>query len=105
VGLNFTNNGLEKLHGDLKQTYTERKKLPLNEFLSKTLRKFIRDCSIDHIENFNTPVEPQIIVWRKALFLLKDQVRGPFFNIRPNYALFIKKREILIYSKKEKSNN
>lgn len=106
VGLNFTNNGLERLHGDLKQTYTDRKKLPLNEFLYKTLRRFIRDCSLDHVDSFANLAEPQIIVWRKALYLLKEKERGPFFEIRENYALFIKKkRSIDVFEERKRYEN
>ena len=92
IGLNFTNNGLEKVHGDFKQTYTDRKKLPLNEFLSKALRRFVRDYSKDHVDDFDKVVEPTIIIWRKALYLLKENTKGPFYDIRDNHALFIKKK-------------
>jgi len=103
IGLNFTNNGLEKFHSDIKQTYTEKKKLPLNEFLLKCLRKILRDCSLDHQDTFALLPEFKTEVWRKALFMLKDQKRGPFLGLRTGFALFIKKkRKLEIYENRKK---
>jgi len=91
LGLNLTNNGIERLHGDLKATYTEKKKLKINEFLL-VCSKFIRDYSIDYEEKVTSSIEKSIAVWKKAFLLLENKERGPFYNIKDDCALFIKKK-------------
>ena len=92
--INMTNNGLERLHRDLKETYTQKKKMQLNEFILQAQR-FIRDYSIDHKDDFLKPFEATNEFWRKAQNLLRDDQneRGPFYDIREGYALFIKKKK------------
>jgi len=44
-------------------------------------------------------------IWRKASQILKDQSKGPFFDIRPNYALFVKKKRSLeVFEQRKKFN-
>jgi len=50
-GFNLTNNSIERFHCDIKDTFAERKKLKLTEFLLK-LSKMVRDYSIDHSDEF-----------------------------------------------------
>jgi len=47
IGHSLTNNSLERFHLNIKETYTDRKKLAINEFLFKCV-KMIRDCSLGH---------------------------------------------------------
>jgi len=105
IGLNFTNNGLEKVHGDIKQNYTERKKLALNEFIVKCMKKFLRDYSLDHQDNFGAEIRFTDEVWKKALHLLKDHSRGPFLDIINNQAFFIKKKRKLELFEERKEVN
>ena len=76
---------------EIKENYTNYNKLKLNNFLVKAV-KFIRDYSLDHLDTFNLPREIPIKIWRKALFLLNDRVRGPFYEVKENCGAFIKKK-------------
>jgi len=102
--INITNNGLERLHRGLKETYTQKKKMQLNEFPLQA-QIFIRDYSIDHKDHLLKPFEATNEFWRKAQNLLRDDQneRGLFYNIRERYALFIKKKEnINLFQEKRK---
>jgi transposase-like protein len=91
LGYNLTNNSLERFHGDIKQTYTSKKKLKLNEFLLKSA-KIIQDCVIEHEDDFSKPILVTTEVWRNAIHILNDRLRGPFYDIKAGLALFIKKK-------------
>ena len=71
IGINLTNNGLERLHLDLKDTYTENKKMKLNDFLVKSVR-FIRDYSLDHKDDFNNPIDTPVPIWKKSFQFVKS---------------------------------
>jgi len=94
IGVNLTNNALERFHLDIKTTYTKNKKLKMNEFLY-IASKLIRDLSIDHKEQFTNDINIPIRIWKDALQLLKSSERGPFYNIREFYAIFVKKKRQL----------
>jgi len=51
LGVHLTNNSLERLHLDIKQTYTKNKKLKISEFLFTGMR-MLRDYSIDQKDTF-----------------------------------------------------
>ena len=86
IGFNLTNNDPERFHQDLKETYIGKHKLKLSEFLLKCGR-FISDYSIDHAGDFLKPIEIPIPIWKKALRLLKDGLRGPYYDIISDYSL------------------
>jgi len=63
IGMNLTNNGLESLHKDLKQTYTEKKKLKLSDFLVVGLNlleitlSIIKKCLPLHQSHLMKPIK------------------------------------------------
>ena len=77
IGLSLTNNGLERIHRDPKETYTQKVKLKLNDFLFLSI-KFIRDFSKDQSDEFKTNIDIQIVSGRKQKFLLRNKKEGPF---------------------------
>jgi len=72
IGLSLTNNGLERIHRDPKETYTQKVKLKLNDFLFLSI-KFIRDFSKDQNDEFRTNIDIQNSVWKKAEILVVEQ--------------------------------
>lgn len=55
-------------------------RLKINDFLS-TCVKMMREYNHDHIESFGAQSEPINALWRKVVYLLKEQERGPFKEI------------------------
>ena len=91
LGVNLTNNSLERFHLDIKNTYTKNKKMKISEFLFTSIR-MIRDYSIDHSDNFDKTPEISTDVWKKALRLLEKKEKGPYYDIKEDFAVFIKKK-------------
>lgn len=91
IGKNLSNNGLERFHEEIKLSFTEKKVLKLNDFLYKCSR-LVKDYSIEHNEKFQGEIKLSKECWKKALTYLADPSKGPFLEIIPGLALFVKKK-------------
>ena len=69
------------------------------------MKKLFRDYSIDHKDDFLGEINFSGDIWKKALKLLNESKRGPFLDIRNNYALFIKKKRKLELFEERKEVN